>query len=203
MDQENQKLQVKKSRLRTWIITASGSRYGAWLLYFIAFIESAFFPIPPDFLMIPMIVAKPSSWKKLALWTTIFSVLGAFLGYLIGAVFFETIGKWIVETYNLQDEMMTVGGFYENNAFLSLVFAGFTPLPFKVFTVAAGIFKINLLTLFIAGVVGRGLRFFVVGYISQIGGSKAFWDYLKNIKKTTFVAFGLLTAFLLYWFLFK
>ncbi len=195
--------ETRKKSFRERLMDASSSQYGASILYIVSCIESIFFPIPPDFLMIPMVAGKPSSWKRLALGVTVASIVGAFIGYLIGAVFFETIGKWIIDTYSLHEEVLKVEMFYQKNAFWSIIVAGFTPIPYKVFTLTSGMFSVNLLTFFIASVIGRGARFFLVAYIAKIGGNKAFWTYLKNLKRTTWVAIVLVTLFLVYWFLIK
>lgn len=199
-----EEIQEKTKRsFRERLIDASTSKYGASILYIVSCIESIFFPIPPDFLMIPMVAAKPSSWKRLAFGVTVSSIVGAFIGYFIGAVFFETIGRWVIDTYSLQEEVLKVELFYQKNAFWSIVVAGFTPIPYKVFTITSGIFKVNLLTFFIASVIGRGARFFLVAYIAKIGGNKAFWNYLKTLKRTTWVAIALASIFAIYWFLIK
>lgn len=178
----------KKRKLRQRLIDATHSKHGKRVLYFITFIESAFFPIPPDFLVVPMVVAKPESWKKLGIWVSFWSILGSFLGYFIGAVLFASVGHIIIETYSLQDEMLRVGEFYNNNAFWSLVVAAFTPLPYKVFTIAAGVFQVNLVVFAIASIIGRGARYMLVTYIAHVGGNKAFWNYLRKLKRSTWVA---------------
>ncbi len=193
----------EKITIKERLVLASQSKYGAFILYFISCIESIFFPIPPDFLMIPMVVSKPSSWKKLAFGVTLFSIVGAFIGYLIGAVFFDTLGQWIMDTYSLQEEFASVQNFYQQNAFWSIIVAGFTPIPYKVFTITSGMFDVNLITFFVASVIGRGTRFFLVGYIASVGGNQAFWSYLKKLKLSTWIALGTLSGFLVYWFLVK
>lgn len=193
----------EKKTFKERLILASQSRYGSFILYFVSCIESIFFPIPPDFLMIPMVVSKPSSWKKLALWVTIFSIVGAFIGYLIGSVFFDTAGQWIMNTYSLQDEFQTVQNFYQQNAFWSIIVAGFTPIPYKVFTITSGMFDVNLFIFFIASIIGRGARFFLVGYLASVGGNQAFWSYLKKLKLSTWIIIAIVSLFLGYWFLIK
>ena len=181
----------KKKSWRQRLIDKTHSKNGLAFLYFIAFIESAFFPIPPDFLVVPMIVAKPSSWKKIGVWVSFFSIMGSFLGYFIGAVLFATVGELIVSTYGLEEEMVRVGQVFEKNAFWSLLVAAFTPLPYKLFTVAAGVFKLNLVAFAFASIMGRGARYMLVAYISKIGGNKAFWSYLRNLKKTTWIGLAI------------
>lgn len=173
---------------KTWkqkLLDLTHSRYGLWVLSFIAFIESAFFPIPPDFFLVPMIMAKPESWKRIALWVSIFSVLGSFLGYYIGAALFESFGHIIVEKYDLVDEMVNIGQAYNNNAFWTLLTAAFTPLPYKLFTIAAGVFKVHMLPFALASVIGRTARYILVPYLAHLGGKSLGNKYLK--KMTTWM----------------
>lgn len=179
-----------KRKWRQRFIEISQSRRGLVFISFIAFIESAFFPIPPDFLIVPVVAAKPSSWKKFAFWVSLFSILGAFLGYFIGSVLYETIGHIIIEKYSLTDEMARIGDTYERNAFWSLVIAAFTPIPFKVFTIAAGVFKVDLVAFTLASIIGRGARYVLVPYLAAVGGSAGFWRYLRGLRRTTWVAVG-------------
>lgn len=202
-NQETFEQKPLKKTLRQKLIDATHSRHGLRVLYFITFIESAFFPIPPDFLVVPMVVAKPESWKKLGIWVSFWSIMGSFLGYFIGAVLFASVGHLIVDTYGLQDEMARVGELYNNNAFWSLLVAAFTPIPYKVFTVAAGVFQVNLVTFAIASIIGRGARYMFVTYIAHVGGNKAFWNYLKKLKRSTWIALGALTIALIILFVTK
>lgn len=195
--------QPQKIGFKERLMQAANSRYGYWILCLVSFCESIFFPIPPDFLMIPMVVSKPRNWKKLALGVTLASVIGAFIGYLIGSVFFDTAGQWIINTYSLHEEVLKVQEFYNNNAFWSIILAGFTPIPYKVFTITSGMFNVNLAVFFIASFIGRGGRFFLVAYIAQVGGNEAFWNYLRKLKITTWIAITVLVTILSYWFLMR
>jgi membrane protein YqaA with SNARE-associated domain len=129
--------------------------------------------------------------------------MGSFLGYFIGFFLFASVGEFIVNTYNLQDSMVKVGEFYNNNAFWSLIIAAFTPLPYKVFTLAAGVFQVNLIIFAIASIIGRGSRYMFVSYIAHIGGNKAFWNYLKKLKRSTWIALGILVLILTIIFVIK
>lgn len=175
-------VQEKKSWKKR-LLDATHSKYGMVVLSFIAFIESAFFPIPPDFFIVPMVVAKPSSWKKIALWVSIFSVLGSFLGYYIGFALFESFGHLIIEKYNLAEEMIKVGQTYNDNAFWSLFIAAFTPLPYKLFTIAAGVFKVSLLPFALASIIGRTARYILVPYLAHLGGRSLENNHLKKMTK--------------------
>lgn len=119
-----------------------------------------------------MVTANTQKWLRFALITSIASVLGAVLGYIIGLVFFESIGQTIIETYHLHDEFEAVGRKYDENAFLAVFAAGFTPIPFKVFTLAGGLFHINIISLVVASLVSRGLRFTLVAWLAHVLGAK-------------------------------
>jgi len=141
-----------------------------YYLAVVSFIESSFFPIPPDVMVIPMVISKKSDFVKIFLITTIFSVLGGILGYLIGIFFFD-IGMQIMSFYgyedkviNLKNDLINNEGFY---AWLGVLFlAGFTPLPYKVFTISSGLIGFNILIFILISLISRGLRFFIVSYLS-------------------------------------
>ena len=138
----------------------------------IAFMESSFFPIPPDVLLIAMVVSDKAKWFRNALICTAGSVTGALLGYWIGWEFYQTVGQWIVTTYHLEQHVQTVGRMYAQNAFGAIFTAAFTPIPYKVFTIAAGLFKISIPTLIGASIVGRAGRFFFVAGMLRIFGER-------------------------------
>ena len=153
----------------------AGHRYSKPILAFEAFIESSFFPIPPVVMIIPMVIAKKYEFIKIALIATIFSVLGALFGYYIGnslnevaIKIFEIYGYEYSET--LKDKFTTGGGFF---AWLGiLVTAGFTPLPFKLLTISSGIIHFNLISFILICIITRGLRFFLVAYLTYKFGEK-------------------------------
>tara|TARA_B100001750_G_C15112687_1_gene400944 strand:- start:8 stop:607 length:600 start_codon:yes stop_codon:yes gene_type:complete len=145
-------------------------KYANHLLAFVAFIESSFFPIPPDVMIVPMTVAKKEKFLKIALITTIFSVLGALFGYFIGYVFFNEVGIKIFEIYGYEDpnflkeKFSTKGGFV---SWLGILFtAGFTPLPFKLLTISSGFIHFNIFFFIIICIVTRGSRFFLVAFLT-------------------------------------
>ena len=148
----------------------AGHKSSKYYLAIVSFVESSFFPIPPDVMVIPMVISKKTDFKKIFLITTIFSVLGGMLGYIIGAFFFE-FGAQIMNFYgyenklnNIKESLIRNDGFY---AWLGILFlAGFTPLPYKVFTIASGLIGFNLLIFIFISLISRGLRFFIVSYLS-------------------------------------
>ena len=151
-------------------------KYANPLLAFVAFIESSFFPAPPDVMIVPMVVAKREKFLKIALIATIFSVLGGLFGYFIGYVFFNEVGYKIFEFYGyenvniLKEQFSTKGGLV--SWFGILFTAGFTPLPFKIFTITSGFIHFNIFFFTFACAVARGLRFFLVAYLTYRFGSK-------------------------------
>lgn len=159
-------------KLYDWTLRWSKSKYASLSLFLLAFSESSFFPVPPDILLIAMTVAHRVKWWIFASITTIGSVLGGVFGYYIGVAFFESIGKAIVNFYHLQEFVEIVGNKYSKNAFLAVFTAAFTPIPYKVFTIAGGVFKIPLEDFIIASILGRGGRFFIVAAAIRIFGKK-------------------------------
>ena len=153
----------------------AGYKYAKQILAFEAFIESSFFPIPPDVMIIPMVVSKRREFIRIALIATIFSVLGALFGYYIGFSLNEVAVK-IFQLYgyeyseSFKENFTTGGGFF---AWLGiLVTAGFTPLPFKLLTISSGIIHFNLISFIFICIVTRGLRFFIVAYLTYRFGHK-------------------------------
>ena len=148
----------------------AGHKSSKYYLAIVSFVESSFFPIPPDVMVVPMVISKKADFKKIFFITTIFSVLGGMLGYVIGAFFFE-FGAHIMnfygyedKLYNLKESLIKNDGFY---AWLGILFlAGFTPLPYKVFTIASGLIGFNFLIFVLISLISRGLRFFLVSYLS-------------------------------------
>ena len=153
------------------------------LLGFVSFIESFFFPVPPDLMIIPMVVAKKEDYLKIFLIATIFSVLGGLFGYMLG-VFFLDMSMVVIEFYGyeekvfkVQDKMSSKGGFF---LWLGIMFlAGFTPLPFGVFTITSGIIGFNIAVFVFICLFTRGLRFFLVAYLTSVFGNK-FGEFIEK-----------------------
>ena len=166
-----------------------------YYLAIVSFIESSFFPIPPDVMVIPMVISKKNDFIKIFLITTIFSVIGGMLGYLIGAFFFE-FGIHIMSFYGYEDKLSKIkeslvnsDGFY---AWLGILFlAGFTPLPYKVFTIASGLIGFNFLVFVLISLISRGLRFFIVSYLSYKFGD-LFNEYMDKHGSKWFTIIGTL-----------
>ena len=166
-----------------------------YYLAVVSFVESSFFPIPPDIMMIPMVLSKKKDFLRIFLIATIFSVLGGILGYFIGAFFFE-IGMKIMNFYSYEDKLINfknnlinIEGFY---AWLGILFlAGFTPLPYKVFTISSGLIGFNIIIFIIVSLISRGLRFFIVSYLSYKFGN-LFTEFMDKHGSKWFTIIGLL-----------
>ena len=166
-----------------------------YYLALISFVESSFFPIPPDVMVIPMVISKKNDFVKIFFIATIFSVLGGILGYLIGAFFFD-VGMQIMSFYGYEDKLtnfknnlINSEGFY---AWLGILFlAGFTPLPYKVFTIASGLINFNIFIFIFISLTSRGLRFFIVSYLSYKFGN-LFTEFMDKHGSKWFTIIGIL-----------
>ena len=144
-------------------LRVANSRY---LLGFVSFIESVFFPIPPDLLLTPMILSNRFNWKNLAFITTITSVIGGICGYYLGNVLFNEINIYIIE-YGYLDDFNLVKSIFIEYGVIVVFVSGFTPIPYKIFNIAAGFISLNIFMFIIVSLFGRGLRFYLVGYLSN------------------------------------
>ena len=174
----------------------------------VSFIESSFFPIPPDAMIIPMVIAKKREYLKIFLIASIFSVFGGIFGYLIGYLFLD-LAIYLIEFYGYQDKVenlklsMSQGsGFL---AWLSILFlAGFTPLPYKAFTISSGLIAFNLPIFIIASLISRSLRFFIVAYLSYRFG-ELFTEYMEKHGSKWFTIIGIIIViiFIIIYLFFK
>ena len=161
----------------------------------VSFIESSFFPIPPDVMIIPMVIAKKKKFLKIFLIASIFSVLGGIFGYMLGAIFFD-IAMSVIEFYGYENKI----NIFKNNlnkgegflAWLSILFlAGFTPLPYKVFTIASGLVGFNIFIFIVVSLISRSLRFFIIAFLSYKFGD-LFTEFMNKHGSKWFTVFGLL-----------
>ena len=190
-------------RLKSWVEGFAHKPGALWLLFLIAFAESSFFPIPPDVLLIAMAVLVPAESFRYALVCSVGSVLGGMLGYYIGYGLFESVGSKIITFYGLTELYERVRLMYETNAFTAIAIAGFTPIPYKVFTIAAGVFKISFPVLVLASAVSRPARFFLVGGLIFFFGPKVkvFIDKYFDILSVMFVVLLILGFVIIRWVL--
>ncbi len=194
-----EKLQTLKESLVSWTKRHAESAHAKHWLFGISFAESSFFPIPPDVLLVAILMTKE---RVKAFWyatiTTAGSVLGGVFGYMLGFFFFQTFGVWLVNTYGLEQELVTVQTMFNDNAFFAIFVGAFTPIPYKLFTVAAGLFHVNLLVFVVASIVGRGLRFYAVAAVMKYWSKPAidlFYKY-ANTASLFIVIFLALLAYL-------
>jgi len=177
-------------------------------LAIVSFVESSFFPIPPDVMIIPMVIAKKMEYLKIFIIASIFSVLGGIFGYLIGYLFFD-LAIYVIELYGYQDKVenlklsMSKGsGFL---AWLSILFlAGFTPLPYKAFTISSGLIAFNLPLFITVSLISRSLRFFLVAYLSYRFG-KYFTKFMEKHGSKWFTVIGIIIVivFIFIYFFYK
>ena len=149
-------------RLYDWVVGWAETPYGLPALFIIAFAEASFFPIPPDVLLIALAVGAPHRALQYGAVCTVGSALGAVAGWFVGLELYELVGSRIIEFYGIESEYAYVAAKFRGGAFIAILLAAFTPIPFKVFTIAAGAFDVGLGTLFVASAVGRGARFMLV-----------------------------------------
>jgi membrane protein YqaA with SNARE-associated domain len=189
-------------------VKLASSKFANYSLAILSFIESSFFPVPPDIMIVPMVVAKKKSYFKIFLIATLFSSLGALLGYFIGLFFFNELGVKIFEFYGhnntdfLKEKFQTSGGSF--SWLLILFTAAFTPLPFKLVTIFSGFIQFNLILFFFTCIFARGLRFFIVAYLSFRFGS-TFSSFLekKGAMWATIIGGAIATLALIVYLIFK
>ena len=180
-------------------VKLASSKFADYSLATVSFIESSFFPVPPDIMIVPMVVAKKDKYFKIFLIATLFSALGALLGYLIGFLFFNELGVKVFEFYGhnntnfLKEKFQTSGGYF--SWLLILFTAAFTPIPFKLVTIFSGFIQFNLILFFFTCLIARGLRFFIVAYLSSKFGS-AFSIFLEKKGTTWATIIGLIIVVL-------
>ncbi len=177
-------------KLYGWTLKKSQHPKAFWFLSFVSFIESSFFPIPPDIILIPMIIAKRTKAFFYAFICTISSVMGGILGYLIGLYLFNSIGIIIINYYELTDKFIFFEDYYIKYGIWFVLGAGLTPFPFKFITIASGVFGLNIFLFIIVSFLARGFRFYLIALLLKIFGDvieKLINKYF-NILATAFFA---------------
>ncbi|MEM0947675.1 MAG: YqaA family protein [Pseudomonadota bacterium] len=180
-------------QLFDWTISLATTRYALWALALVAFVESSVFPIPPDVLMIPMIIAQPRRAFQIAALATVCSVLGGLAGYWIGMAAFDQLGRPILETLGKADAMAAFNTRFNDFGFWPVLIAGVTPFPYKVITIMSGWTGLPLGTFIVTSIIARGLRFFLVaGLLWQFG--EPIREFIEKRLGLMFVLFILLLA---------
>lgn len=183
-------------RLYVWSMKECEKPYAFWFLAAFAFFESIFIPIPTDPLLIAKATAEPKKALSLSLWISLFSILGGVAGYFIGNILWESISPFIFEYLISESVFEIIKGRFSQSAFLFVVLGGLTPLPFKAFALTAGSMNLPLLP-FIAGcIVGRGMRFIVLGALIYFFG-KEVKDFMDKWLEVVFIIMGLAVALLI------
>ena len=183
------------NRLYKKCLDLAAHKSSNFFLGLVSFVESSFFPIPPDVMIIPMVIAKKKNYLKIFFIASIFSVLGGIFGYMLGAIFFD-IAINVIEFYGYENKVdILKNNLSENEGFftwLSILFlAGFTPLPYKVFTIASGLIGFNILIFIIVSLISRSLRFFIISYLSYKFGD-LFTEFMNKHGSKWFTILGLL-----------
>ncbi len=180
-----------------WTLAWAASPYAEWALSIIAFTEASFFPIPPDLLMIPMAASRPSMSFFFAFLCTLFSLTGGVFGYWIG----QKGGQPLLNRFVKEENILKVEKLFNRYDAWAIGIAGFTPIPFKVFTIASGAFRINFKTFLIASLIGRAGRFFIVGTLFYFWGAQiqTFIEKYLNWISIALVFLLVLGAFLMHW----
>lgn len=158
--------------LYDWVLSWADRPGGPWALVGVAVAEATFFPVPPDALLVPMVLGRPDRAWRFAALCTLGSVAGAALGYLLGAGLYGAVGEPILELYGYTEEYVRIGQLFRENLVVALGTAGFTPIPFKVFTIAAGGFAVSFPAFLAISTASRGARFFIVAGLLRIYGPR-------------------------------
>ena len=175
-------------RLYDWVLSWADTKYGVPALGIVSFMESSFFPVPPDPLLMALCLGKPKRAFWYATVCTVASVLGGILGYFIGWALWDLLSNFFLTYVFTQEAFDYVGRLYQQNEFLAVLGAAITPIPYKVFTVTAGVFQISLISLIIASTIGRSARFFIEAGLIYFFGERirSFIDKYFNILVTLF-----------------
>jgi membrane protein YqaA with SNARE-associated domain len=177
-------------RLYEWVLSLSHHPHAQIALFVLAFAESSVFPIPPDVLLIALALGIPTQAYRFALITTAGSVLGGLGGYIIGYGFMASVGQWVLDAYQLQQPFEKIRAWYLSYDIWAVAIAGFTPIPYKVFTIAAGAFEMDVWRFSLASLFSRGARFFLLAWMIYRYGAaiKVFIDRYFNILTVVFMA---------------
>jgi membrane protein YqaA with SNARE-associated domain len=174
-----------------WTIKLSATRYALWALAIVAFAESSFFPIPPDLLLIPLIIAKPKNAYLIAFVAMIASVLGGGLGYYIGLKLYETVGIIIINFYHAQQLFLEFQAQFNKYGAAAVLFAGVTPFPYKIITISSGIAGMPIYQFFIFSIIARGARFFIIAILLRLYG-EPIRNFIERHLNLLFIVFMVL-----------
>mgnify|MGYP001228498175 CR=1 FL=1 len=181
-------------KLYDWVMALAAKRHAIWGLAGVSFAESSFFPIPPDVLLVPMVLANRRSAWRIAGVCTIASVLGGLLGYAIGLWLFDAVGQPLLDFYGSEEKFDTFSEYYNEWGAWLVGAGGFTPLPYKVITIASGVTKLDIGIFILASVISRGLRFYIVAALLWRFGDPIREFLERHMGKLALLLFVLLIA---------
>ncbi len=179
-------------RMYDWCLEAADTKRAQYIMYAVAFAESSFFPLPPDLMLIPMVLANRALAWRLALGATISSVIGGILGYAIGYYLFATIGLWIIETYGLHQMFERFHTEFQTYGFWIIALKGLTPIPFKLVTIASGVAHFNITQFLIASTIARAFRFYLLSALLYFFGPIAKQYIEKYLNVALLVSLGII-----------
>jgi membrane protein YqaA with SNARE-associated domain len=177
-------------RLYDWCVAAASKPYATWLLGIVSFVESSFFPVPPDAMLIPMGLARPDRAFRYATVCTLTSVAGGLLGYLIGAALYDTVGLWLIQLYGYGAKVEAFREAYREWGAWIILLKGMTPIPYKIVTITSGLANYPIIPFILLSIVSRGMRFYLVAFLIYRYGERArsiieerlgFWVALAGI----------------------
>ena len=197
---QHSRVEILKKKLRHWIVRHSRGVYAPPFLFVFSLFESIFLPVPTETVLTPLVIVHHKSWWYYAQIATVASVIGGALSYLIGAFFFDSVGAYLVSLYGLETELAKVGKLFEGGTFVATFLAAFTPLPWKLFAIASGLFSAPFGVFLIAALFGRGLRFFLYTYIVHLFGAKVARLVLKYFTWATIIVISIVMLVLLFLF---
>lgn len=181
---------IQRSKLQRWLLQKAVSPWGPLFLAIASFAESSVSPIPPDVLLIPMIIANRSRAFILAALCTIASILGGIVGYLLGFYLIDTVGQLIIQSYGLEAEFINFQKAFNNYGFWLIVFKGVTPIPFKLVTIASGATQLNFGLFIVAATISRSIRFLMIATTLWHFGDEAKYLYEKHFKSFMLITVG-------------
>jgi membrane protein YqaA with SNARE-associated domain len=179
-------------RLYDWCIATAGKPYASWILGLVSFVESSFFPVPPDAMLIPMALARPDRAYFFATVCTITSVAGGVLGYAIGYFLYESLGLWLMHLYGYGSKVEAFREAYAQWGTWIILLKGLTPIPYKIVTIASGFAAYPLIPFILLSVIARGMRFFLVAFLLNRYGDRAREIIEKRLTFWTLLSFGVL-----------
>ncbi|AJY48024.1 YqaA family protein [Martelella endophytica] len=178
-------------RLYEWTLSLAATRNAERVLFGVSFAESSFFPIPPDVLLIPMVIAKPAKWVRIGVICTLASVLGAIAGYFIGMFLFDQVAEPILSFYGKLDSYDKIAAWYNSWGGWGVLFAAITPFPYKVLTIFSGATGLNFGIFLLVSVIGRSFRFFLIAWLLSRYGAPI-RDFIEKYLGLLFTLFVVL-----------